>query len=359
MKKTLAYLLASSLLWGSDVGFYNPALTTMLADKHSVQIEYEQKNFPKYHFSSATETSTAALNKQKYVNAYYVSKDLNGGRIVASRKRESSGVDANWGGTTSIKSASTFLFQKDQTQLGYAKKLGKFSLFLGMQEISKKALTIAYPIGNPFMNEASGKAYGGLFGLSYSFKKYLFMTVNYSEQVDITLKGSNYISNAYNGTAQADIAQPAKLNTNIFLYTSKDSLWIAGIAKTFWSSYKELDINYGDATTETNYGPASPQNWKDIMIYSFGHQHTWGKFKLLGIVAQGEDPAPNSTRTFSTPAGAFKAYILKSEYALNEDISLSLKLKQVAFEDSYSSLRSGTFSGGEINLMTFGVKFTF
>ena len=357
----MIFLTFTSYLSASDTAYYQPAMTTYLPDKNFLTLEAEQKNFPKYNFNNqTTENSNSSLNKEKYINLFYLSPKLLGSRIIFVMKRDgASGINANWNGTVSRKTANAFKLTNDIMQLGITKEFSKLTLFAGMQRVYKKAYTNAFPtVGITILtNKAEGEAYGSILGASYRFKKYLFASLNYHSKVDVTLKGSNY-SDLGTTTAQAVLTHPAKLDASIFLYTSKDALWLLGAEKKFWSAYQELDIDYGNAL-EGSAGVAIEKNWKDIMIYSFGHEHTFGNYKLLTLLAIGEDPSPDDTREFGTPFGRFTAYIFKNSYNLNKDLTLSLGYKHVDFETTYSSSLNGSFSTSGMNIFDIALQVSF
>lgn len=345
---------------GSDVAYYHPALTTYLPDKHSIKVEAEYKDFPQYTIKSAFENSKSGSNTEQYLNLYYVSPKIWGGRVTFSHKRDTStGVNSSWNGPVTSQSAYSFELKNTQTQLGYAKSFSDLTLFAGIQRVYKEGDTTAYPAGNTLINSADGDNYGPIFGLSYRFKEWLFLSVNYNTKVDVTLKGSNYSNIAGKISAETELSHPARLSATIFLYTSKDALWILGAEKKYWSAYKELDIDYSDTTVESIFGAAIPKNWEDIMIYKFGHQHTFNDLKLLGLIALAEDQVPDSTRNYPVPGGDVTAYVLRADYQLNEAFGVSLGYKFVDYDDSHSDLHNADFSTSGAHVMNLGVQYNF
>jgi long-subunit fatty acid transport protein len=343
MKFISLFIFISSLVLASDIGFLNPALTTKTPDSHSIKLDLSQKIFTQYHFTGDNSTSTA--NKESYADLYYVSNKIrNNGRVVFLRKRDPAGININWNGPKTIQSGQTFFLRKTLTHLGYAHAFEKLSIYLGLQEVSADAKLRFIPGGTDIDNSLEGKGYGFLASLSYSFKKWLFLSVNYQEKIDIQLEGMTKVNGDTNGTVSVLFPSLGKISATLFWVTSKSSLYLFGIQRKLTSDYSVLDPNYSDESVENSYGNPSAKNWKDIMIYSLGHQHTFNKFKLLGLISYAEDPAPDTTRSFGTPAGESMAFILKSSYAIKPSLNIDAKVVHVHFFDSYSSLRSGTFS---------------
>jgi len=344
----------------SDLAYYHPAMTNYLPDQHSVKLEFEYKEFPRYTLKSSFENSKSGSNNEQYVNLYYVSPKIYNGRITFSHKRDTStGVNSSWDGAITRQSANSFELKNTQTQLGYAHSFNDLTLFAGIQRVHKQGDTTAYPAGNTLINSADGDRYGPIFGLSYRFQPWLYLSLNYNTQLDVTLKGNNYNNISGKIPAQAEISHPERFGATIFLYTSQEALWILGAEKKFWSSYKALDIDYADPTVESIFGAPLARKWEDIMIYKFGHQHSFNDLKVLGLIAYAEDQVPNETRNFPVPGGKVMAYIFRTDYKLNDSIDLSATYKYIDYDDSYSNLHNADFSTNGAHVMNLGVQYNF
>jgi long-chain fatty acid transport protein len=150
-------------------------------------------------------------------------------------------------------------------------------------------------------------------------------------------------------TFNADLVLPAELTIGIAYSISDDTVFAVDINRTYWSSFKNLDIEFNNgAGTSLN-----PRNYKDANIYRFGLQHKANeKLTVRGGVYFDDSPIGDGFFEPITPRNDSIGYTAGASYDVTERMELDfsfLYLRFKGFEGSYDHInQSGTltsFSG--------------
>lgn len=129
--------------------------------------------------------------------------------------------------------------------------------------------------------DASGvSAFGWSAGIMYSPIDSLRIGVNYRSEINLEAKdGSADFQNVpnspltpYNDTTfDASLPMPAELTVGVSYQLDEKWLFAFDYNRTFWDTYKSLDIDFADPNIPDS---KNPRNYKDASIYRFGLQYT-------------------------------------------------------------------------------------
>ena len=206
--------------------------------------------------------------------------------------------------------------------------------------------------------------FGYNLALSYKPIRDLTFAATYRSKVDLTVKGDAngyYLTYPFNTNASVEIPLPASLALAT-AYTYEKTTVEFVFERTYWSSYKELDFDYGDSVTNAVFGPVKPKNWKDANAYRIGvtHQCTDNLKMMLGFAID-KSPTPDSTLGFELPDSDAKLYSIGFEYKVNEKTSVGLAYLYDDKEERTVSngTVNGTFTDSSAHLLTASLKYKF
>jgi len=204
------------------------------------------------------------------------------------------------------------------------------------------------------------------------------LAATYRSNIDLDQEGNAKLSAGanvvYDGDASVSVPLPASLNLAISKTWDKKFTLEFNYERTFWSTYKNLDFEYGGA----NIGGLTPffdnpiaKNWKDTNTFRLGATVKMdNKITAMFGVAIDETPVPANTLGFETPDTDAKLFSMGFSYQQTQDLSWG-----VAFlYDSKEAIRiepgttltnnpvlanGGGFSGGGAFLTTVGMTYEF
>ena len=241
----------------------------------------------------------------------------------------------------------------------------QFALGFGLRGVYTDGKVAA--IQNPvYAQELTGDSIDFGYNLALSYKPIQDVTfaATYRSKVDLTVKGDAtgyYLTYPFSTNASVEIPLPASLALAT-AYTYEKTTVEFVFERTYWSSYKELDFDYGDSITNAVFGTAKPKNWKDANAYRIGvtHQCTDNLKMMLGFAID-KSPTPDSTLGFELPDSDAKLYSIGFEYKVNEKTSVGLAYLYDDKEERTVSngTVNGTFTDSSAHLLTASFKYKF
>jgi long-chain fatty acid transport protein len=218
--------------------------------------------------------------------------------------------------------------------------------------------------------EASGiDAWGYNIGFLAKPNDKISFGISYRSKVDLEARGENadfenipasLQSTFPDTTFNADLVLPAELTIGIAYNISADTVFAIDINRTYWSAYKNLDIEFNNGAGIS----LNPRNYQDVNIYRFGLQHkTNEKLTVRGGIYFDDSPIQDGFFTPETPRNDSIGYTAGASYKLTERLDLDfsfLYLRFKEFEGSYDHInQSGTLIsfGGDYKSVVTAVGF--
>ena len=209
--------------------------------------------------------------------------------------------------------------------------------------------------------KASGiDAWGYNVGLLAKPSDKVSVGISYRSKIDLKARGEDAdfenipvsLQSTFPDTAfNADLVLPAELTIGIAYNISDNTVFAIDINRTYWSAFKNLDIEFnGTGTPLEPHGAGTslnPRNYKDANIYRFGLQHKANeKLTVRGGVYFDDSPIGDGFFEPITPRNDSIGYTAGASYDVTERMELDfsfLYLRFKEFEGSYDHInQSGT-----------------
>lgn len=355
---------------GADASYYNPANMAFMVQGAYTEIALTYINLPKVNYDAASTTSGNAdgdSKEEKFLmpNLHYVSPSVGNWRYGLSITAPA-GLSKRWNEAYQMRSAEEFTLKVIEINPTVSYKVSdQFALGFGLRGVYTDGEVSA--IQTPYYSqELTGDSidFGYNLALSYKPIRDLTFAATYRSKVDLTVKGDAngyYLTYPFNTNASVEIPLPASLALAT-AYTYEKTTVEFVFERTYWSSYKELDFDYGDSITNAVFGTAKPKNWKDANAYRIGvtHQCTDNLKMMLGFAID-KSPTPDSTLGFELPDSDAKLYSIGFEYKVNEKTSVGLAYLYDDKEERTVSngTVNGTFTDSSAHLLTASFKYKF
>jgi long-chain fatty acid transport protein len=230
-----------------------------------------------------------------------------------------------------------------------------------------------YPIARDM--EGDTIEFGYNLALTYRPTPDISMAVTYRSNIDLKEEGQ---ANLYFGgigyqyDADVTVPLPAALNIAISKTWNNTFTLEFDYERTYWSTYKSLDFNYGQTITNPALAAAfdTPidKNWKDTDTYRIGATMIFDKLTLMMGFSIDETPVPDKTIGFELPDSDAKVVTMGFRYQQTEEISWGLAFlidskdprtipAGVAENDVIN--HGGSFDDGGAYLLTAGMSYEF
>lgn len=204
------------------------------------------------------------------------------------------------------------------------------------------------------------------------------LAITYRSEVELELDGSAVLAAHsgggtlanYSGPSSVKVALPAVFSL-ASSYTFKDITVELTWNRTFWSSFDELDFEYGVSLVGTifeGYDQPVARNWKDSDAYRLGLTYKINElFTSTFGFAIDETPVPEATLGFDLPDSDSYMYSTGVQYHYSNKVLLAL-----SYMYQHNTARSvtnspstnipgidGKFSNGGAQAITAGLIYTF
>jgi len=371
---------------GADTAYYNPANMSFMSEGQFVEVGATWAHLPRNRFEgtqtySATDANNPANNESKIENLqlpflHYVSNPIGQFRWGASLTVPG-GLSKRWESGHQKVSAEEFTLKVIELNPVASYKLSdNFSVGGGLRLIYSEGVVKSDGGAiKPIKRNMEGDTveYGYNLAMSYKPTSDINMAVTYRSNIDLKEEGD---ANLYLGnigkqySADVTVPLPASLNLAVSK-TWKDKYTVElNYERTYWSTYKNLDFNYGtalpNAILTSAFDNPKPKNWKDSNTYRVGFTAKVSpQLTLMAGYAKDETPIPQEYVSYELPDSDANIYTFGFRIKANENLSYGFAY--LHDDKDYFSLRRGenkngivgTFSGGGADLLTASVAYRF
>ena len=201
------------------------------------------------------------------------------------------------------------------------------------------------------------------------------IAVTYRSNIDLKEEGE---ANIWFGDVgkqySADVTVPLPAALNIAISKTWDETFTLefNYERTYWSSYKYLDFNYGEPLANDllveKFDDPIDKHWKDTNTFRIGATMVLNKITFMMGFALDETPVPDKTIGFELPDSDAKIFSMGFRYQQTEALSWgaaflwdskdSRSLTPGVAENEVLSY-GGSFDGGGAYLTTVGISYAF
>ncbi len=225
--------------------------------------------------------------------------------------------------------------------------------------------------------EGNTFAFGYNTALLYKPTSDINFALTYRSNIDLDQEGNAKLFSGtqlvYDAKASVSVPLPASLNLAVSKTWQEKFTLELNYERTFWSTYKHLDFEYGGAdigALKSFFDTPIPKNWKDTNTFRIGATIDMDKITAMFGFAIDETPVPVNTLGFETPDTDAKIVSMGMKYRQTENFSWGIAL----LYDSKEAIRiepnttitnnpvlanGGTFTGGGAFLGTIGVSYEY
>lgn len=369
----------------ADASYFNPANMSWLANSwqvegdmsyiHLTSVDYKDaRTSPRFPGNGSTKEENFLLPQ-----IFLVSPDFNNFRFGFSIT-EPYGLAKRWDGIYPEASADKFELQVFEINPTVSYKINKiFSVAAGVRMLYSTATyaTDSTLHGAGLFVNGDATSWGYNLAVSARPDSNSNISVTYRSNVDMDISGNAkfYSSNplAPSPVASTDgnvtIPAPAVLAVS-GAYTFWEKLTVELTwDRTFWSTYKNLDLNFNTTIPPftTAFGSPIAKNWDDSNAYRIGLTYKATKVTtLMAGFAYDESPIPSKTLGFDLPDSDAYLFSLGARFQVTPQMNLGLGLlydmktdRSVNQSPNPALGIDGKFTNSSAFLATVGLSYTF
>ncbi|MDD3442132.1 MAG: outer membrane protein transport protein [Sulfurimonas denitrificans] len=373
---------------GADAAYYNPANMAFMKDEAVIEgnliyIGLSDVNFQGSYTSSLGTTSGYNIDSKRenfiIPSLHYVSQDISGVRLGVSLVSPA-GLSKRWQDAPAVYSSEEFTLKTVELNPSVAYRVSDtFGVALGLRAIyTDGVVKSSSPIASRDMSGDSVD-FGYNLALSYKPTSELEFALTYRSKVDLTSKGSatlfycdmansfgGGVGATYSSSSSASVSVPVPALLNIaaaYTFPSKTTVELV-YEKNYWSTYKELDFNYGSGVnpvTNTVFGTSVVKNFKDCDVFRFGVTQELDALKFMGGLVIDKSPVPNSTISFELPDSDSLSFSMGARYQINDKLNIGLAALYSVRENRRVSNASidGEFSDANVLIVSSAIEYKF
>jgi long-chain fatty acid transport protein len=363
---------------GADTAYYNPANMAFMQDKQFMEVGATLAHLPRNEFvGDVASTSGKSEIENLYIpNFHYVANAMGDWRWGVSLTAPG-GLTKRWNSPVQKAFAEEFTLKILEFNPVVSYKISdNFALggglrFIYSEGVVKNDGTLIGRAGRREM-EGDTKAFGYNLAMSYKPQEDVTMAVTYRSNVDLKEKGEAnlFVSNlGIQHTADVTVPLPAALNLSFSHDITDRYAFELNYERTYWSSYKTLDFNYGSAIRTalvSAFDAPKIRAWQDTNTVRLG---LTGKITdtmtLMAGIAKDDTPVQSEYIGYELPDSDATIYSLGLRVQATENLSFGIaylhdaKDKRSIQQGTTESQINGTFSGGGADLLTVAVGYTF
>jgi len=353
---------------GADAAYYNPANLVFGGQKSEVEADLTYIRLTGIDFAKGTYESTSKSESFFIPHLFYASKPYGNWRFGASITTPA-GLSKRWDDTRGKAYAEEFTLQVIELNPVAAYKINdQWALAFGLRGIYtdgvvKNDLT---PYGGRSQNlEGDSLDYGWNTAVTFKPNASTTLAATYRSNVDLSVEGDAQVSGVGSMSAAVEIPLPAVLSLAL-AQTFGDLTLELVVERIYWSKYKQLDFNYGNAAIEaSSMGAPTPKEWKDSNTYRLGATYRLNSdWKIMGGFAIDKTPVPTNRMSFELPDSDSKIYSLGARYTISPEMEIGaaylLSDKEKRSTDLAGALANGgTFSNAQAHLVTLGFTYRY
>ena len=257
-----------------------------------------------------------------------------------------------------------------------------FAVALGLRAVYTRGEAvndIPFPPPSKYSQDIKGDGidFGYNLALTYKPTSDLSLAATYRSKVNMKLKGDSQIvlplGSPYSGSASLSVPLPASLNLALSYKISNTTLMF-DFERTYWSAWKELDFEYGDATAAQRTNPyfkkfddPKRRDWKNSDAYRIGIAHdATDKLRLMGAVTFDEAASRTYTTGYDLPDTNSVIYAAGFNYKFTDALELGAsyfyqnrKARDAKHVSGNLYDPNGRFERGNAQAINLGVKYKF
>ena len=365
---------------GADTAYYNPAAMAFMEDRQYMDAGLTLARLPSNEYSLIAPFSGGSEVENILIPyTHYVANSMGNFRwgmsIVAP-----GGLTKRWESPYQKLFAEEFTLKIVELNPVFSYKVNdKFSVGGGARIIySEGVVNSDGGALAPIKREMEGNTveFGYNLALMYKPTSDINVAVTYRSNVDLKEEGQ---ANLYFGgvgqqyDADVTVPLPAALNIAISKTWQEKFTLELNYERTYWSTYKNLDFNYGRAVVNPilkgKFDDPLPRNWKDTDTFRIGATVKMdNKLTVMMGFAIDETPVPAETIGFELPDSDAKIFSMGFRYQQTETFSWGAAFLYDS-KDARSLERGvaenpilangGTFAEGGAFLTTIGMSYEF
>jgi len=371
---------------GADTAYFNPANMAFLDEDH----QFMEAGLTLAHLPSNTFKGVQAFSETEFYPAnghsdvenlvlpylHYVSKPIGENLRWGASLTVPGGLTKQWNSTYQKLFAEEFTLKVIEFNPVLSYKISdQFALGGGARVIYSEGKVYGDGTGTskPIKREMEGDTieYGYNLALTYRPTDEINIAATYRSNIDLSEEGQ---ANLYIGgvgkqfDAEVTVPLPAALNLAISkTWLDKFTLEF-NYERTYWSTYKQLDFNYGSAIQPvlvSAFDDPKARYWEDTDTFRIGATIKMDKLTYMLGFAIDKSPVPTQHLSYELPDTDAQIFSMGVRLQANDQLSYGLaylhddKESITLMPGENDSGIIGSFSGGGADLLTASVAYSF
>jgi long-chain fatty acid transport protein len=371
---------------GADSAYFNPANMAFLkSDKQFMEVGLTWAHLPSNRFEgkqafSATEIYDASggskVEDLHLPYLHYVSNPMDGLRWGASLTVPG-GLTKRWESPYQKLSAEEFTLKIIEVNpvISY-KVMENLALGGGLRFIYSEGVVKSDGEGTtkPIKREMEGDTIEYGYNLAMTYKPTPSMNIagTYRSNIDLKEEGeANLYMDDLGHQYSADVTVPLPASLNLAISNTWADRYTLefNYERTYWSSYEDLDFNYGSAIQPASLAPIFDKpkikNWEDSNTYRLGATVDFENITLMMAYSRDESPIPKKYISYELPDSDANIYSIGLRFDTTKNLSWGFAYlhddKESVTLDAGENANGiiGKFSSGGADLFTAGLSYEF
>ncbi|WP_456400817.1 OmpP1/FadL family transporter [Persephonella sp.] len=370
----------------ADANYYNPSNMVWLENTTFVEFGARYINLPPIKFKGkaadpVTNTFRNADGKTKeehFVIPYFHfvfegSEKIRWGVSFVTP----AGLSKRWSNKIQAATAEEFTLKVFEFNPSVAFKVSdKFSIAGGLRAVyaSGKIKYKYDPAYSVNMDGDTGYKFGYNLSATVRFSPKFNISTSYRSKVNLKVEGdaSGYLFDPYKPATypvavggHVIVPIPAEWRVGT-AYRFGSSILEVTYEKTFWSSYKVLDIQFNNSMIDSQLGKPKDKYWRDSETVRVGLRHKFGSsFEGMLGIAYDETPIPQRTLGFELPDSNAWIFSIGGIYTVKNNIEIGFsylyvtKIERNVHTPPNINGIDGKFSDLSAHLANFSIGYKF
>ncbi len=364
---------------GADTNYYNPAAMSFMADRQYAEGSITLAHLPSNTYTLIDPYSGRSEEENIVIpGMHYVANAIGDFRWGVSLVAPG-GLTKRWETPYQKLYAEEFTLKIIELNPSVSYRVNdEFSIGGGLRFIYSegKVYSDGADAGAPIKREMEGDTFEFGYNLALLYKPTsdINLAVTYRSNIDLKEEGQ---ANLYFGgvgkqyDADVTVPLPAALNLSVSKTWNDTFTLELNYERTYWSTYENLDFNYGSPITPVlvpYFDAAQPRDWEDTNTFRIGATIVLEKITMMMGFALDETPVPDKTIGFELPDSDAKIFTMGFRYQQTDALSWGAaflydgkdaRSLTPGVADNQVLANGGGFSGGGAYLTTVGVAYEF
>jgi len=369
---------------GPDASYYNPAGMALNDGGAAIRGDLTLAHLPSIQFrgtqfipgaSSVPASDDSETENIPVPSMHYVSPYVGNARFGLSMVTPG-GLSKRWEGWGAT-SAEEFSLQAVEINPTVGYRLSdRLAVGGGARMIYSRGVVKSTVPASIFRDlEGDSIDFGYNLAIHYRPTTRLALAATYRSKIDLTIEGDARLgvgggaTTLYDDSTRLTVPLPAALAIAAAFDVGNDTTVEFVYERTYWSSYRELDFEYGatvPAPLVPRFDDPIDKDWKNVSTYRLGiTQRLNDQWTVLGGLVLDESPAPGKTIGFELPESDGKIFSLGARYKASRHLEVdaavlytqrdSLDLTAAGNDNGLT----GRFSDAGALLVSMGVVYSF